>query len=328
MLKVPIIVMGGSAYADIDVLACAAAYKQYLELLGCKAHALITGPWNQTIPLSVKNWQIDVEKKFIYSHTPCQFVLVDFSDPKYIDSCVDLDSVIEVFDHHYGYEKYWNEKIGNKAQIESIGACATLIWEKFKLAKIEDQISIVNANLLYTAIFANTLNFQSKVTHERDITAANELLFYTQLPSNWKEIYYAEIEEEFLKSSIENIVKDTKYVTIFENPFNFGQIELSNAQDFLQKSIDDLESLGRSKNCKNNTKHWLVNIVSIQEKCSYLYCNSIELSNVLKKITSAQLTLEITNDNSHLLVTKRLWLRKEILKEMIIFQNNHLSLNC
>lgn len=44
MLGIPIIIVGGSAYADIDVLACASAYKQYFELQEKKTHAVITGP--------------------------------------------------------------------------------------------------------------------------------------------------------------------------------------------------------------------------------------------------------------------------------------------
>jgi len=42
-------VVGGSAYADIDVLACIAAYTQLLNLKGYQAQGIITGPWNQTI---------------------------------------------------------------------------------------------------------------------------------------------------------------------------------------------------------------------------------------------------------------------------------------
>lgn len=297
--------MGGRAYADIDVLACAAAYKQYLQLQGHCAHALITGPWNQTIPLSVKQWQTEVEKEFLYSGKDCNFVLVDFSDPHYVDSFVDINAVVEVFDHHYGYENYWKEKLGDKAYIEKVGACATLIYEKFKEARIEDKITSVNANLLYTAIFANTLDFKSAVTHERDRVAANELLVYTSLPPDWKEQYYAEIETEFLQNSLQNIMQDTKRITIFNTPFNFAQIELANARSFLQKSMENLVRLGECE-------HWVINIVSIQEGCSYLYCNWSALFEHLKRITSAKIT-EI-----NMLVTPRLWLRKELLKEMML----------
>lgn len=54
------IVVGGSAYADIDVLACIAAYVQLLNLKGHQAQGIITGPWNQTIPRSVKQWETEI----------------------------------------------------------------------------------------------------------------------------------------------------------------------------------------------------------------------------------------------------------------------------
>jgi inorganic pyrophosphatase/exopolyphosphatase len=314
MSDVPIIVMGGSAYADIDVLACAAAYKQYLQLHGHCAHALITGPWNQTIPSSIRQWQLDVEKEFPYRGRACKFILVDISDPRYVDSFVDLDAVEEVFDHHYGYENYWKEKIGDRANIEKVGACATLIWEKFKTAKIEDKITSTHANLLYTAVIANTLDFKSTVTHERDRVAAEELRSCISLPADWKERYYTEIEAEFLQNSLKNLLEDTKSITLFNTRFNFGQIELTNAQNFLQNSMSSLEMLDLRVDCENKKEQWIVNIVSIEEGCSYLYSNCLELLELLKRITSARIV-----DGKNLLATQRLWLRKELLKEMMCF---------
>lgn len=321
MSEAPIVVLGGSAYADIDVLACVAAYKQYLHLQGFLAHALITGPWNQTIPSSIKQWQIDVEKEFLYKDKKCNFILVDFSDPRYMDSFVDLNAVVEVFDHHYGYENYWKEKLGDKAKIEKVGACATLIWEKFKAAKMEDQITPVNANLLYIAIIANTLDFKSAVTQERDRLAARELLPYTRLPLDWKELYYAEIEAEFLQNSLKHILEDTKRILLFNTQFNFAQIELANARDFLQKAINTSTMLGLRVDAENRQENWIVNIVSIQENCSYLYCNSPLLLKRLKQISSA-MDMEITDTGGNMLVTSRLWLRKELLKELIISHEN------
>lgn len=311
----PILVMGGRAYADIDVLACASAYKQYLALQGHIAYAVITGPWNQTVPLSVKNWQIEIEKKLPCESKAYHFVLVDFSDPQYVDQFVDLDAVLEVFDHHYGYEDYWRKKIGPKAFIEKVGACATLIWEKFKAAGLENQISTVNANLLYTAIMANTLDFKSAVTQERDKLAAKELMLYTQLPVDWKDQYYAEVETEFLKNAIQNILEDTKTLTLFDINVHFGQIELQNARSFLETAGLSLKELEEGKD--GETRPWIINIVSIEESCSYLYCNCEPLLEQLKTFTSAKM---ISMAVGPLFVTSRLWLRKEILKEMMILQ--------
>lgn len=314
MSKLPTLVMGGRAYADIDVLACTSAYKQLLTIQGYKSHALITGPWNQTIPSSIRAWDLDVEREFPYEGQDCSFVLVDFSNPEYVDSFVNLDKVSEVFDHHYGYEEYWENKIGSKAQIESIGACATLIWEKFKHANMQDRISTVNANLLYTAIFANTLDFKSFVTQKRDIDAANELLYYTDLPKNWKEIYYQEIEEDFLKNDFNRILEDTKNIIFQSKSFRFAQIELFHAQSFLNQAENKMKIFNENKN-----EFWVINIISIQEGHNYLYCNCINTYKKLKHITNAHKKREM--EGFDLLITPRLWLRKELLKEMIILEN-------
>jgi len=321
MSTIPTIVVGGSAYADIDVLACVAAFKQLLQLRGSCAHGVIMGPWNQTIPPSVRRWPIDVENKFLYDGEKCNFVLVDFSDPSYVDDFVNLNEVIKVFDHHYGYDDYWKEKIGDKAKIEKVGACATLIWEEFKKTKNDHQISVVNANLLYTAIFANTLDFKSDVTCERDRLAASELIPYTNLPLNWHEQYYTEIEEEFLKNTLTNIKEDTKAITILDTQFNFGQIELVDARSFLKQSIDRFAELELKVSEDSKKKSWVVNIVSIEEGCSYIYSNCSELLEWLKMITMPK-DLEKKCNSGTILVTPRLWLRKELLKELMLFENS------
>ena len=110
---------------------------------------------------------------------------MDVSEPSHIASAVYMDKVVEVYDHHYGYADYWEKRIGDKAKIEMIGACATFIWEEFVLRNQSEDISDISANLLYTGIISNTLNFNASVTHERDITASNQLKKIITLPDNW-----------------------------------------------------------------------------------------------------------------------------------------------
>ena len=294
-------VVGGSAYADIDVLACIAAYTQLLKLKGYLAQGIITGPWNQTISHSVRQWPTEIAQKFLPLKAPCNFILVDISDPKFIEKFVEIDKVIEVYDHHYGHEAFWKERLPNSAFIEYVGACATLIWEQFKNSSLQDSISTINANLLYTAIFANTLNFKSQVTTERDKIASNELLKYIDLSNNWKTLYYAEVAEEFNKNLSEHIQKDTKTVDLNGIRINFGQLEIWNAAPIIDKF-----------DCKfipKPNEEWLVNIASIEEGCSYFYTNSDRLRDKIMQVTAAK------EFNQFLQVAHRLWLRKEILRE-------------
>ena len=93
-----------------------------------------------------------------------EFILVDVSDPKYFESFVIAENIVEILDHHFGFEEYWTKRLGNKGCVEHVGSYTTLIWERFKAAGVEQQIGPIEANLLYTAIFANTLGLSAQVT--------------------------------------------------------------------------------------------------------------------------------------------------------------------
>lgn len=208
-----------------------------------------------------------------------------------------------MYDHHHGYEAFWKERLPNATFIEYVGACATLIWERFKREGLQNSISPTNANLLYTAIFSNTLNFRSHVTTDRDKIASEELLNHINLPSNWKSTYYTEVAEEFNKNLFEHICKDTKLIDLNGSKINFGQLEIWNAAPIIEKF-----------DCKFNPKpndEWLINIASIEEGCSYFFTNSDRLRNMMMQITGAK---EI---DRFLQISQRLWLRKEILREFI-----------
>jgi inorganic pyrophosphatase/exopolyphosphatase len=296
------IVTSGNAYADIDVVACASAYRELLECLGKKASSVITAPWNQTIPLTMHSWPIGIEKVWTEDPATCQFVLVDLSDPNHREKFVPLECIIEVFDHHSGHEEYWKKRLQEKAYIEPIGACATLIWEQFKKYDLCQKISPVNANLLYTAIFANTLNFRSYVAHERDRQAAQELLSYTTLPTDWKACYYEAVGRGFEKDLISHLLKDTKQIEWKNEPFCFGQIEVWDAQKILS-------SFRREFLEKEQTHNWIVNIASISEGMSFLFCNQVAMKKALQEAVSGDIYQEF-------IVTPRLWLRKEIMKKL------------
>lgn len=289
------IITSGSAYTDIDALACAAAYKELLTRLRISAQAVLTGDFNQTIPESVRAWPFEVERSFREKASESLFVLVDISHPDFVDSFVPLDRVVEVFDHHFGHEAYWQSRLPESTYIERVGACATQIWEQFK--KWEQKISPVNANLLYTAIFANTLDFKSPLTTERDRAAAEELLSCTALPRGWRAAYYREVASGFEKDLALQVQKDTKMVHIDGASCHFGQVELWDARPLIDRFVSIFGS---------SDKEWLINIASIEEGRSYLYSNSPRLRAKVR----AAVPGKALNDFQ---VADRLWLRKELL---------------
>lgn len=42
------------------------------------------------------------------------------SDPEKISNFAPLDQIVEIYDHHSGFESYWEERLGKKAKIELI----------------------------------------------------------------------------------------------------------------------------------------------------------------------------------------------------------------
>src|SRR3989338_2413616 len=100
-----------------------------------------------------------------------EVILVDASDLNGLEGKISAEKVIEIIDHRKIHEADKFSKA--KAQIELVGAAATLVAEKFIQNKVD--ISKESATLVYGAIISNTLNFKGSVTTDRDKVAAEWL---------------------------------------------------------------------------------------------------------------------------------------------------------
>jgi nanoRNase/pAp phosphatase (c-di-AMP/oligoRNAs hydrolase) len=119
---------------------------------------------------------------------------VDVSDPDYIKDSVPLDRVTEVYDHHAGFEAYWQERIGDGAHIEFIGAAATLIYREWKASGLQDQMSPASARLLIAAILDNTLNLTSSNTTDEDRAVFAALCRHADVDADWRAAYFTEVQ--------------------------------------------------------------------------------------------------------------------------------------
>jgi len=303
------VVTSGAKYADIDVLASVAAYSELLRLLGKNARAVVTAPFNETVSSTVRSWSLPVEQSFEADSENVRFVLADVSDPKYAEPFVDKDRVVQVFDHHAGMEDFWGDRlVEGSSHIEPVGACATLIWERFKAYGKDGQISTTVANLLYTAIYSNTLALNSSVTTERDRTALDELSRYVELPDDWGAQYYREIEENIVSDVVGAVSNDTKRFDIDGRNYAIAQLEVWDAgrlladPDFIEKikagmAIDD-----------SVDKRWFLNLVSIGEGVSYIVTSSGFMQAELGSTISVNFS-----SGGPIGVTNQLFLRKQII---------------
>jgi inorganic pyrophosphatase/exopolyphosphatase len=211
--------------------------------------------------------------------------------------------VIEIFDHHYGYEDFWEQRLGENSKIEIVGSCTTLIWEEYKKANLNSKISALAANLIYTATISNTLHLKASVTDDRDINTLKELEGYTDLPTNWDEMFFEAVESTLLKNSAQSMRNDTKHFEYNGKKFVIIQVELWDSKEFIDENREEI----MSQLHVYEADYAFFSSPSISEGINYMHFSdqrSKELINSLVEI----------DFNEDLAKTKQLFLRKELIK--------------
>jgi len=301
-----IIITSGNTFFDIDTWACAVAYKELLEKTGKTAEVFLPGVANVSVSPMVKvlGWNYLTE----CPPETTEFVIVDISNPKNFAVGVEVEKVKEIFDHHPGWEKFWQDKLGEASHIETIGACATLIWEAYVRAGKEKEISSLSASLLSLAIVSNTLDFNLPITSFRDREAFDQLSKFHQLPEGWKEKYYQEQEDEIFRDLPTAFLNDVKIeeVPVLDEPLLIGQLELRDPRRLLSEKRDDLEKIAASF----GHKYWMINLPSLIEKKSYWLASN----QTVQKVLSEKLTVTFGNG---LAMTNELMLRKIFLGKLL-----------
>lgn len=299
------IVTAGPSFLDIDAYACSIAYAELLRLKGEDAIAYSSATINESVTKTIHSWDVS----FSTDYTPNDsdtFILVDVSDPEYLDKAASIDQVEEVIDHHVGFEDFWRERIGDKADIEFIGAACTQIYEKWLAAGLVDSISETSARLLISGILDNTLNFKAVVTTSRDKVAYKALLKIANLPEDWTAQYFTECQEsifEDIQFALAHDTKMMKFNNINADAIAFGQLVVWNGTRAINEYRSSIEASMATKSA-----NWFVNIVSIDEGTSYLLCSNKIIQEWAEKVLGLQFTNNIAQAD-------RLWLRKEIFKQ-------------
>ena len=299
----PLIITASEMLIDIDILSCALAYRKLLSLRGITTKVVLPGSLTSSVTDIVRGWNFTYETALEGSPEDFSYVLVDISEPDQFAKFVVLDNIIELYDHRHGFENFWKERLGDKAKIELIGACATLIWEEYKKAGLENKIDTLNANLLYTAILSNTLNLQAQITSPRDKNALDELSGHIDLPDNWRQIYFDEVSKEILSYPVVSMENDTKKVDINNTKYIIIQLELWNSHKFIE---DNYGTIIKVLNKHKNNFTFLTS-PSISEGFNYIVATNDTVKNKLQSCIGVDWDVDIGK-------TKKLWLRKEIIR--------------
>jgi len=297
------IITSGQLYIDIDAYACIGAYKELLELLGENVVGVSSAPLNESITPSLQAYKARVLSDYAPTKDDT-FVVVDLSDPSQFDVLVDPTRVVEVFDHHTGFETYWSEHIGRGSHIEFIGAAATLIYEAWKSADRLAEMSKTSAELLTAAILDNTLNFGAGVTTQRDKDAYAYLSSHAGIDDAWVANYFMECQQGTVSDLAVALRNDTKYFQWkgLDQELSMGQIVVWDAKSILANDLDLI-----AKTLQSDDKLWLVNLVSIADGKSYFIAESTHVQDWLMRLIGVRFEGKVATAD-------HLWLRKEILK--------------
>ncbi len=302
------IVSAGHAFNDIDAFGCAIAYAELLRLQGHNAQAVFIGPLNHSVTALALAQNAD----WLSTYTPQaddKLIYVDLSDPKHFAfPNLAASSIVEIYDHHYGFEDYWQTRLRQNSHIERVGAAATLIWEEFIKRDLASKISASSANLLALAILQNTLNFTSSETNARDTQAFAELQPHIDLPSNWQQRYFDECAVELQTNFATTLRTDTKIVDGLINGKHlvFSQLEITaDPTTFLaayRTQIDEYWATIPS------SQH-LINVADIASKTSLLYSDDAAWLQATIKPLFTHIIAESTNS-----IIIPIHQRKQILK--------------
>ena len=297
------VVTAGAHYLDIDAYACMVALAELLRLRGENAVAWSDAAYNYSVcPSVVQDGQIMKALPTPEWEKNGRYIIVDVSDPEYLKKAVPLGNVVAVYDHHVGFEEYWESRIGENARIEFIGAAATLIYREWKQAGLEDRMSRASAQLLIAAILDNTLNLTSSNTTAEDVEAFRELCAHAGVDEAWCAGYFSEVQagvEADLQNALRN---DTKNVR--DNPVLPPKVA--------QLCVWDAESILRRLPEIRGWFHgaWMLNLIDLQNRCSWFVCDDPYHQEKLARLFGVAFEKGVAK-------TPKSYLRKEIIKKTL-----------
>lgn len=293
-----IIVTAGNKYLDIDAYASGIAYANLLRLKGENAIFASSAILNGSIPRFILDLGFKIERNYA-PKTDDQFIVVDLSNPEYIDRIVKPENIIEIIDHHTGFENYWKDKC--PSQIEFIGSVATIVFEKYEKANMLESLSPELCKLLICAILDNTLNLKSDITTERDIEAYKKLQKLSGLNKSFDEAYFLSCQEEINADVVGSILRDIKQVSEKMLPSHVGQLTIYDKEVVFA----DMDSISKSLDAIG--EDWMLNLICLKDGKSYIFAGNQPTKDNLQKLFESSF-------KGNVLTLPKFKLRKEIIK--------------
>lgn len=297
--------------ADLDCVASAYAYSEYLNKQGDKADYYISGKVQREVDIVCSLFDIKLHNE-IDKIQDEQVIVVDTNTLSAV-SFVSPNQIIEVIDHHpESGDKFENAVV----DIQQLGAVCTMIAERFKESEID--ISRETAILLYYGIVSNTVNFNSKVTTERDKNIAL-----------WLKTQCKEIDDELISRIFEEKskfdIKDLRLAMEVEEKFKLGkdeiiigQLEITDAKEFVKRYEEEITEIIEQVKGEYGISKIFINIIDILKGYHMLFTPYNETKEFLSKGFGY-------NFGGNICEKQRIVLRKEIKRYLreTLEKNNH-----
>ncbi len=294
-----IIITSGRKYIDIDAYASMMAYRELSKIIdNNNVIASTTATLNQSVPPLILDLKYSLDEPIDNGND--KYILLDVSNPDFFDEQVRPGKIIEIIDHHAGFEQYWAKYPNIKTQIEFIGSVCTLVYEKIIQSRHAEILDTDLCKLLVAGILDNTLNLKASITTDRDRSAYNELLRLGKVPEDFYKEYFFACETEITKDFEKAIKDDLKIEKAGILPEVIGQMIVLNLDNFDQEKMNEIFAA---------YPEWMMNVMLLEEGKSYIYFGGDGVGQRLEQLFDKK----CRSDN--LLVLDKFLLRKQIMKK-------------
>ena len=286
---------------DLDGVACAVGYAEFLH-----RQNILAKPWYKDEPDAEARHLIRICRNVEYATglevaEAGSFILVDASGLEGLPTEVSPASITEVIDHRFHHNAE-NIFLNAKLQIESVGAAATLIVEKY----IQQNIIPSNdsALMLYGAIHSNTQCLKGTITSQRDITASEWLEKSIRVPENFLEEQFTARRNDLIKDLNASIQRERKEYVHDTGEYAISQLEFHGSGKLLFEELDTIISI-----INKLSPRTVLNMVDLESNCSYL----LVMDDDLKEVFSNKVRLSFKRN---IAVSNGIILRKQIVDKI------------
>lgn len=249
--------------ADLDCVASAYAYAEYLNKIGSASTYYIYGLVQHEVNIVCNLFNIKLTNK-IKEITNEEIIVVDTNTLSSVDY-VKPKNIVEIIDHHPDSKdiRFCENAV---LKLYEVGAVCTIIAEMFKENNVN--ISRESAILLYYGIISNTVNFKSKVSTEKDINISKWL---KQQCGEINEDIINHIFEEKTKFDIQDLRRVMEVEQKYNSDFIIGQLEIINALEFLNKYKNNIDEIIKNVYDDYKVKFVFINMIDILNGYHLIY---------------------------------------------------------